>query len=52
MELSNVALRLDKTYTFLHLRRDAAGKLTPGVLQRWDDQAGRVVAMTLVKRRG
>ena len=47
--LSNVEVRHDKTYTFLHLGRDASGKLVPGVLQRWDDAAGRAEPMTLVR---
>ncbi len=49
VELSNAALRLDKTYTFLHLRRGEDGTLQPSVVERWDDQAGRVEAATLVK---
>lgn len=51
VELSNASIRSDKTYTFLHLRRGENGKLEPGVLQRWDDEAGRVEAARLVKRK-
>jgi UDP-2,3-diacylglucosamine pyrophosphatase LpxH len=54
IETSNAEVREDKTYTFLHLERDANGKLVPannGLLQRWNDEAGRPETQILVQRK-
>jgi hypothetical protein len=48
VETSTVALRTDNTFTYLHMGHDAEGKLTPGVLQRWDDEAGRPEPSVLI----
>ncbi|MFZ1080669.1 MAG: hypothetical protein WAO19_01940 [Candidatus Kryptoniota bacterium] len=51
IENSTASVREDKTFTFLHLVRDEANKLLPsgGVLQRWDDEAGRVEPQILLQ---
>ncbi|MDO8549926.1 MAG: hypothetical protein Q7S39_07245 [Ignavibacteria bacterium] len=54
IETSTAEVREDKTYTFLHLIRDNAGKLQPaegGLLQRWNDNAGRPEHQVLVERK-
>ena len=54
IETSTAEVREDKTYTFLHLIRDNAGKLQPaegGLLQRWNDDAGRPEHQVLVERK-
>jgi UDP-2,3-diacylglucosamine pyrophosphatase LpxH len=48
VEISSAELREDKTYTFLHLAPDASGKLS-GILQRWDDEAGRPEPAIVIK---
>jgi UDP-2,3-diacylglucosamine pyrophosphatase LpxH len=42
IETDVAQVREDRTYTFLLLRRGSDGSLQPGVLQRWNDDAGRV----------
>ncbi len=54
IETSTAEIREDKTYTFLHLTRDENGDLYPsnnGLLQRWDDEAGRSEPQLLVERK-
>lgn len=54
IETSTADVREDKTYTFLHLVRDKDGKLQPsneGLLQRWDDEAGRAELQVLLERK-
>lgn len=54
IETSTADVREDKTYTFLHLIRDESGKLHPandGLLQRWNDDAGRSEPQILVQRK-
>ncbi len=54
VELSTADIRDDKTYTFLYLERDVNGKLRPGcdgLLQRWNDDAGRAEPQRLVQRK-
>jgi hypothetical protein len=54
IETSTADVREDKTYTFLHLVRDKSGKLQPdegGLLQRWNDDAGRAEPQVLVMRK-
>jgi len=50
-EMSSAELRVDKTYSFLHLEPDAAGKLA-GILKRWEDGAGRAEPAIVLKRAG
>ena len=54
IEHSTADIREDKTYTFLHLIRDEAGRLIPsddGLLQRWNDDAQRSDLQVLVRRK-
>lgn len=54
IETSTSEIREDKTYSFLHLVRDENGSLTPannGILQRWNDNAGRAESLILIKRK-
>ncbi len=44
-------LREDRCYTFLHLRSGTGGALKPGVLERWNDDAGRGERLAVVRRR-
>ena len=41
VEISSAEVRFDKTFTFLHLKKDASGKFQPENLMRWNDDAGR-----------
>ena len=52
IEQSSADIREDKTYTFLHLERDADGKLQPannGLLERWNDSAERFEPLILIQ---
>ncbi len=54
VESSTAEIREDKTYTFLHFVRDEAGNLQPsndGLLQRWNDDAGRPELQVLIERK-
>ena len=51
VEMSNAQIREDKTYTFLHLKRDSSGKLE-GELCRWDDEAERPEPAVVIRRAG
>jgi UDP-2,3-diacylglucosamine pyrophosphatase LpxH len=54
IESSTAEIREDKTYTFLHFVRDDAGNLQPsndGLLQRWNDDAGRPEFQVLIERK-
>ena len=44
-------VRLDKTFTFLHIARDAAGQPLPHPLQRWNDDALRSEPMILTEKK-
>lgn len=48
VELDTAQIRGDKTYTFLHFRRDQAGELLPTMVERWDDEAERAEALVIV----
>lgn len=50
VEATSSDVRVENTFMFLHLAADAAGKLEPRVLQRWDDEANRVEAMVIIRR--
>jgi hypothetical protein len=41
-------VRLDKTYTFLHLENDDAGNIKKTDLFRWNDDARRIDPLVLV----
>ncbi len=47
IEARSEAVREDKTYTFVHLKQDGAGKLQPAVLMRWNDDACRAEPLVL-----
>ena len=54
VESSTADIREDKTYTFLYIERGDNGKLRPafgGLLQRWNDDAGRAEPLRLVQRK-
>jgi hypothetical protein len=54
IETSTAEVREDKTYTYLHLVRDGNKKLQPvfgGLLQRWNDNAGRGEPIILIERK-
>jgi len=54
IETSTAEVREDKTYIFLHLLRDNEDKLQPadnGLLQRWNDDAGRSDSLVLIERK-
>ena len=54
IETSTAEVREDKTYTFLHLIKDDQGLLQPtnnGLLQRWNDDAGRAEEQILIQRK-
>lgn len=46
-ELDAADVRLDKTYTFLQLSKNASGVIQTEGLMRWNDDAGRMDAMEL-----
>lgn len=50
IELSTAEVRHDRTFTFLHLKRGQGGKLAPGVIERWVDEAGRAEPMVILER--
>lgn len=50
VETTTMTLREDRTFMYLHLGRDpSTGKLAPGTLQRWDDEAGRSEPLVLIR---
>jgi UDP-2,3-diacylglucosamine pyrophosphatase LpxH len=54
IETSSAEVREDRMYTFLHLRRDHNGLLQlpeKGLLQRWNDDAGRAEPQLLIERK-
>jgi UDP-2,3-diacylglucosamine pyrophosphatase LpxH len=52
IETSSATVREDRTYTFLHLKKDESEKLQPvGFLQRWNDDAQRVDPVLLIERK-
>lgn len=50
VEISSAEVRHDRTYTFLHLGHDSSGDLQPGFLQRWNDDAGRIEPLLIIRR--
>ena len=50
-ESSSADVRFDKTFTFLHITRDAAGLPLPYPLQRWNDEALRSEPMILTEKK-
>ena len=54
IENSTADIREDKTYTFLRLTKKDGKEFYPaygGLLQRWNDDAGRAEPVTLIKRK-
>jgi UDP-2,3-diacylglucosamine pyrophosphatase LpxH len=54
IETSSGDVREDRMYTFLYLRRDDTGRLhvaEGGLLQRWNDDAGRAEPQLLIERK-
>jgi UDP-2,3-diacylglucosamine pyrophosphatase LpxH len=51
IELSSAAIRHDKTYTFIHFTRGIYGNEFLHDIKRWNDDAGRVEALSLVKQK-
>jgi hypothetical protein len=54
IEISDASVRNAGSYTFLHLERDANGRLTPSnnrLLQRWNDDASREDPQLLIERK-
>jgi UDP-2,3-diacylglucosamine pyrophosphatase LpxH len=52
IEIDTAQVREDQTYTLLFFARDAAGKLRPHWLQRWDDEANRLDDLVIRKQKG
>ena len=50
IETSNAEVREDRSYCFLHLRNER-GSLQPGVLRRWNDDAGRSEPLVMVRQK-
>jgi hypothetical protein len=48
-ETDAAGIRLDKTYTFLHLEQDKAKGVAQTCLMRWNDDAGRMDEMILLE---
>ncbi len=48
VELSTAQIREDKTYTFLHFRRQESGQLRPTAVERWDDDANRAEDLVII----
>ncbi|HEY4205733.1 MAG TPA: hypothetical protein VGM31_02930 [Puia sp.] len=49
-EMDAADVRLDKTYTFLHIEKDGAGNIKPPGLFRWNDDALREDLLVLVDK--
>jgi UDP-2,3-diacylglucosamine pyrophosphatase LpxH len=50
VELSTAQISEDKTYTFLHFRRQETGQLRPTLLERWDDDASRAEDLVIIAK--
>lgn len=50
-EMDAADIRLDRTYTFLHLHEDNIGDVTTRGLCRWNDDAMRVDALALIDKK-
>ncbi|HEY7402043.1 MAG TPA: hypothetical protein VIB39_00850, partial [Candidatus Angelobacter sp.] len=48
VELDTAQVREDRTYTFLHFRRDKSGQLQPTAVERWDDDAERAEDLVII----
>jgi predicted phosphodiesterase len=48
VETTAANIRTENTFMFLHLGNNASGQLEPGILQQWDDDAGRPEPMVLI----
>ncbi|MEK6322657.1 MAG: hypothetical protein AABN33_13355 [Acidobacteriota bacterium] len=49
VETTAADIRSDNTFMFLHLAHGGSGQLEPGILQQWDDMAGRPEPMVLIR---
>lgn len=49
VETTAADIRTDNTFMFLHLAHGGSGHLEPGILQQWDDIAGRPEPMVLIR---
>ncbi|HLF84161.1 MAG TPA: hypothetical protein VI837_08310 [Blastocatellia bacterium] len=49
VETTAADIRSENTFMFLHLVSNASGRLEPGILQHWDDAAGRPEPMVLIR---
>jgi UDP-2,3-diacylglucosamine pyrophosphatase LpxH len=49
-ELDAADVRLEKTFTFLHITHDSRGNINPTELQRWNDDASRDEPLVLMDR--
>jgi UDP-2,3-diacylglucosamine pyrophosphatase LpxH len=50
-EMDAADVRLDRTYTFLHIEKDVAGNLRPSDLFRWNDDASREDPLVLLDKK-
>lgn len=50
-EISAADVRLDKTYTYLHISHDDEGKIIPQDLMRWNDDASRADPLVLTDKK-
>lgn len=51
VETSNSEIRLDKTFTFIHLTMNDAGGYLPSPLQRWNDDSSRFDPVVLIHKK-
>jgi len=49
VETTAADIRSENTFMFLHLAHGVSGQLEPGILQHWDDDAGRPEPMVLIR---
>ncbi len=49
VETTAANIRSENTFMFLHIRRGQSGQLEPGILQQWNDGAGRPEPMVLIR---
>ena len=51
VEISNAEIRLDKTFTFIHLAENDTGGYKSSVLQRWNDDSSRFDPLVLIQKK-
>jgi hypothetical protein len=52
IEISNSEIRLDKTFSLIHLVNDGTGGFKASSIQRWNDDSGRFDPITLINKKG